>query len=441
MNICIVGTGYVGLVTGTLFAERGNNVVCVDKDPEIVAITNTGNTHFFEPGLKGLVKKNIKKSTLRATTDINKAVLDADVIFLCVNTPSNGNGSFQLDHLKSAASDVGKALQNASSFKIVVTKSTVPQGTHKMITEIINKEAGDAEWAYVSNPETLAEGTAIREFSRPDRTIIGVASDKAFEVMKELYHPFNIRRDRLMRGSPADAELAKLFSNTALACRIAMVNEFARIADHTSDADMDTIRRMVCSDSRIGYRFMFPSPGYGGSCFPKDIRGLVHQAELDGFKPQLLSTIHESNEAHKNYLGERLQKLLESKENPVIAVWGLTFKPNTDDMRSAASIPIVTRLINEGAVVIAYDPQDSKARKIFEDRITFASSQYDAVKGADALVLLTEWSHFDSPDYARLKKLMSGNKLFDLRNRWLHEAANRHGFDYFGVGRNYPLEK
>ncbi|MFQ5474851.1 MAG: UDP-glucose dehydrogenase family protein [Candidatus Nanoarchaeia archaeon] len=441
MKICMIGTGYVGLVTGTMFADRGNEVVCVDNNPDIVDRLNDGKIHIFEPGLEEKVASSVRRGNLSFTRDPAEPVRESEVTFLAVGTPSNGDGSFNLKYLKGAARDVGAALRATTGLGVVVGKSTVPQGTYKVLTDIMESAKGDsgADIAYVSNPETLAEGTAVRDFSSPDRIIIGTDSDEAFAIMEELYHPFNIRDDRIRRGSPADAELAKLFSNTALANRVAMVNEFARIADVTPGADMDVIRRMVCEDRRIGFSFMFPSPGYGGSCFPKDIQGVVAQAIKDGYEPVLLSTIHESNERHKNYLGRRITDLLAQKESPRIAVWGLTFKPKTDDMRDAASVPIITRLLNEGAQVTAYDPQDEKARKIFGNNIDFARGQYEATEDADALVLLTEWKQFDAPDFDKLGSLMAGRQLFDLRNRWLPAAANRHGFHYFGVGRSYPL--
>ncbi len=443
MNVAMIGTGYVGLVTGSLFSDRGNKVICVDKNEQIIETLNTGRIHIFEPGLKEIVEKNIKIGNLQFTTDLNYAVNNSEVIFLAVGTPSNEDGSFNLSYLKDAAKDIGRALKNASGFKVIVGKSTVPQGTFKLVINIIKEEIGtneNLEWAYVSNPETLAEGTAVKDFSSPDRIIIGTDSDKAFEIVKEIYHPFNIKKDRIMRGSPADAELAKLFSNTALATRIAMINEFARIADVTPAADMDVIRRMICEDSRIGYKFMFPSPGYGGSCFPKDIQGLVLQAEVHGYSPAMLNYIHHSNEAHKTYLGEKITQLLQ-KDHPRIAVWGVTFKPNTDDIRDSASIPIITHLLNKGASVTVNDPKDVKARDFFKDKVIFVDDKYAAVEDADALILLTEWKEFDAPNFGLLKQKMKGRILFDLRNRWLPEAANRHGFDYFGVGRNYPLEK
>ncbi|MBI2662491.1 UDP-glucose/GDP-mannose dehydrogenase family protein [Candidatus Woesearchaeota archaeon] len=441
MKITMVGTGYVGLVTGTLFADRGNEVVCVDNNEEIIEDLNNGKVHIYEPGLERLVKNNLANGNLKFTYHLREPVLNSKVIFIAVGTPSDEDGSFDLRYVKSVAEEIGDILKDAEGFKVVVGKSTVPQGTYELVNNIFNNKLKGAKvrWGYVSNPETLAEGTAISDFAKPDRIIIGTHSDEAFRVMQELYHPFNIQSDRIIRGSPADAELAKLFSNTALATRIATINEFARIADITPEADMDIIRKMVCEDQRIGYKFMFPSPGYGGSCFPKDVQGLAARARENGYDPLLLSQIHHSNEAHKNYMGERVQKLL-TGDKVNVAVWGLTFKPNTDDMRDAASVPIIERLIKEGARVVAYDPQDGKARQIFGDKVNFAEDKYAAVKDADALILLTEWKEFDAPDFDRLKELMQGNLIFDLRNRWLPKAANNHGFNYYGVGRNYPLQ-
>ena len=442
MKITMVGTGYVGLVTGTLFADRGNDVMCVDNNKEIIGNLNKGNVHIYEPGLEALVKSNLEKGNLKFTTELRNSVLNSHVTFIAVGTPSDEEGAFNLKYVQNAAEEIGDILKEGRGFKVIVGKSTVPQGTYEVVTDILSKRlnGADVRWAYVSNPETLAEGTAVHDFAKPDRIIVGTNSDDAFRVMQELYHPFNIQSDRIIRGSPADAELAKLFSNTALATRIATINEFARIADITPGADIDIIRRMVCEDQRIGYKFMFPSPGYGGSCFPKDVQGLVARARENGYNPLLLSQIHHSNEAHKNYMGERVQKLLANK-GVKVAVWGLTFKPNTDDMRDAASIPIITRLINEGVKVVAYEPQDGKARQIFGEKVEFAADKYTAVKEADALILLTEWKEFDAPDFDRLKDLMRGNLVFDLRNRWLPKAVNNHGFNYYGVGRNYRLTK
>lgn len=442
MNIAIIGTGYVGLVTGALFSDRGNYVTCVDINQSIITKLNAGDIHIYEPGLKEIVTNNINNNNLLFTTDLSKAVNNSDIIFLAVGTPSHEDGSFNLDYLKKAASDVGEALSNASGFKVIVCKSTVPQGTYQVLSDIINDKVKNSpllQWAYVSNPETLAEGSAVRDFAKPDRIILGTNSDPAFNLMKELYYPFILKRDRIIRGSPADAELAKLFSNTALATRIAMVNEFARVADVTEGTDMDHIRRMVCSDSRIGYKFMFPSPGYGGSCFPKDIQGVVSKAKIDGYNPHLLEKIHDSNEFHKDYIGKKIKTILSDVKGKIIAIWGITFKPNTDDIRDAPALKIIESLVLAGAKITIYDPKDAKARKLFKDKVNFVNEKYEATAGADALILLTEWKEFDSPNFRKMKDLMVGNYLFDFRNRWLPEAANRNGFNYFGVGRNYIL--
>lgn len=443
-KISIIGCGYVGLVSGALLADRGNKVICVDNNPEIIENLNSGKIHIYEPGLEEIIKRNLDTENLSFTTDLDKAVHDSNIIPLTVGTSSNDGNSLNIDHIKAAARDVGRSLHNTSRFKVVVGKSTVPQGTYKILSDTINEELGSkpkVKWAYVSNPEFLAEGNAIENFSRPARIVIGTYSDKAFSIMEELYHPFNIRKERIERVTPINAEYSKLMSNTFLALKIAAINEFARIIDKTPKADVDEIRRVMCADPRIGYEYMFPGPGFGGSCFKKDIEGLVQQSIKNGYKPLLLDQINLSNEAHKNYMGERITNLLKQKENPIIVVWGLTFKPNTDDMRNAASIPIITGLLNRGAKVIAYDPKNSKARKIFGKKIIFANNKYEAIQSADALVLLTEWREFDSPDFNRLSKEMHGKQIFDLRNRWLPETANSYGFDYFGVGRNYPLKK
>jgi UDPglucose 6-dehydrogenase len=442
MRIAIVGTGYVGLVTGAIFANRGNEVICIDKNNEIISSLNVGRIHIFEPGLEDLVQDSVSKGNLNFTTDLSSAVGNSETIFLAVGTPSNQDGSFNTTYFLNAASDVAEALRGAKGFRVVVGKSTVPQGTYQKVMETLEKTLGKTvNWAYVSNPETLAEGTAVRDFERPDRIILGTESDQAFEVMRQLYHPF-IRKggDRLIvRGSPGDAELSKLAANTLLATRIAAINEVARIADVTPGVDMEIVRQMIGADSRIGLEYLFPGPGYGGSCFPKDVKGMVAQSETHGYAPLLLGTVNGSNESHKSYLGERILELLGKNTDLSIGVWGLTFKPQTDDMRDAASIPILTRLIKNGIRVKAYDPQDRRAREIFKDRVEFFEEQYEVTREVDALLLLTEWPQFDVPNYGLLKRQMKGRDLLDLRNRWEPRVANAHGFNYFGIGRNYPF--
>jgi UDPglucose 6-dehydrogenase len=441
MKIAIIGTGYVGLVTGAVFADCGNQVICVDNDEKIVNNLCQGNLHIFEPGLSEIVHRTAQRNDLMFSTNLSSAVKDAEIIFLVVGTPSMADGSFNLKYLLSAAEEVGRTLSSCSGFKVIVVKSTIPQGTSKKIVNIINQQLpinSNLRWAYIYNPETLSEGTAVRDFSKPERIIIGTISEEAFNLISELYNPFISRNECIIRGTPEDAELAKLFSNTALAAKIALVNEFSRIAEITPGADMEIIRKMVCEDTRIGYNFMFPSPGYGGSCFPKDVQGLVSQVNKDGYQPELISKIHKSNENHKQHLAEKIKHTI-SKDSPNVAVWGVTFKPNTDDLRDAASIPILNHLINCGANITVYDPQDRKAREIFGSKVSFVQDKYAALDGADALILLTEWKEFDSPNFEIIAKRMSGNKIFDMRNRWKPNIVNSHGFSYYGVGRNYPI--
>ncbi len=442
MNITIIGTGYVGLITGSIFSDRSNTVYCVDSNQTIIENLNQCKLHIYEPRLKELIIKN-KDKGLFFTTNLNKAIKNSDIVFMCVGTPSDEDGSFNLKYIKSVAEGIGEVFKECNGFKIVVCKSTVPQGTHKVVSDIINKKSKEnhqLEWEYVSNPETLAEGSAVSNFSSPDRIIIGTNSSKALEVMKQLYHSFVLKdsENRFKIGSPADAELAKLYSNTALATRIAMVNEFARIADHTDGADMDTIRRMLCSDSRIGYKFMYPSPGYGGSCFPKDILGLVSQSKLNEYQPLLLNTIDKSNELQKDYIASKVLSVLGPGKK--VAIWGLTFKPNTDDMRESASIKVINKLLENGYNISVYDPKDNKAKEIFKDKIIFHNQKYSAIENTDAVILLTEWRQFDSPDFKLMKEKMNGNYIFDFRNRWLPKIVNSYNFNYYGVGRNYPLE-
>ncbi len=438
----MIGIGYVGLVSGAMFSDRGNQVICVDKNPEIVDALKGGRVHIYEPGLEPIVQRSVELGNLHFTTDTARAVKNASAIFLAVGTPSMGDGKFDLGYIRSAAREVGRALRGAEGFRVVVGKSTVPQGTHKILREEIEVglDGNSVDWSYVANPETLAEGTAVRDFAAPDRIIVGTDSREAFGVMEDLYHPFIRRKDVVMRGTPGEAEMGKLGANTMLALRVAGIDELARIADVTPGVDMEVVRKMIGSDERLGYQFLFPGPGYGGSCFPKDVKGLVHQARQDGYNPILLGKLHESNEAHKDYMGERIARVLSGVSAPVVGVWGVTFKPGTDDMRDSAAVPIITKLINEGADVRIYDPQDAKAREIFGDRVTFCDSQYEAAQNADVLIMHTDWTQFHEPNYSHLRKVMNGKDLFDLRNRWRPQTANREGFSYFGVGRNFPLD-
>ena len=446
MNISIIGTGYVGLVTGAVLADHGNKAICVDIDEKIVNALNEGKTYISEPGLDDLIKRNVAQENLRATTDVEEAVSQSDVIFLTVDTPSNDDGSSNLESIKEAARNVGQALRRSTTFKVVVGKSTVPPDAHKTIIDIIGAEVGESHvnWAYVANPETLAEGTAIQNFSAPDRTIIGTYSNKAFDIMEELYHPYHIREGTILRGTPVEAEIAKLGANALLAARINVINEISQVADLFPDADMSNIRMLIGEDSRIGTQYLFAGPGWGGSCFPKDVTSLVYEAQQRGLDLKMISQINPSNEAHKRYWGHRIaREVKEANEvdDPAVAVWGLTFKPKTDDMRNAPSITIIDILLDEGIKVSAYDPENKNAKRIFKDRVFLADKKYDAVEGADALVMLTEWSEFATPDYEELKMCMRGRQIYDLRNRLEPELVHRHGFNYAGAGRHPPCQK
>ncbi|MCA9478023.1 MAG: UDP-glucose/GDP-mannose dehydrogenase family protein [Nanoarchaeota archaeon] len=435
MDIAIIGTGYVGLVTGTLFADRGNNVICIDKDPDIIKTLKSGKSTIFEPGLEKLIQKNLEENTLTFSDSIED-IKDKEVIFLGVGTPSKQSGEFNLEYLLDASREVGEVLKGSKG-KIIVTKSTVPQGTWKKLGAVFDQYLD--EWHYVSNPETLAEGTAVKDFDRPDRVIIGTVSDYAHQKMKELYAPFLKNNNPLLRMHPASAELSKLGANTKLAMAVAFNNEIARICDQVEGADYNEVRLGITSDARIGTKFSYASPGYGGSCFPKDVQGLAHQANLDNASLTVLEMIHESNEYHKLYSAKKILSAVD-KKNPRIAIWGLTFKPNTDDMRDSASVPITNYLLEKGVEVVAYDPIDTKAKQVINPEVIFANSQYEAIKDADALVLLTEWSQFDMPDYKKLKQGMRGNMLIDLRNRWDDQKANSEGFNYIGMGRTSLLK-
>ena len=442
MKIGIVGTGYVGLVTGALFADVGNKVICLDKNPAVIQALESGKVHFFEPGLEDYVKRNVSNGNLRFTSSMKEMAEESDVYFLCVGTPSDMDGSFNLSYVKQASYDLANEMKSLKGYKLVVVKSTVPQRTHDVIKDIISKETGNSpglEWDYVSNPETLAEGRAVADFNSPSRVILGVDSDRAFNVMREIYNPFVIKNsdERIIRVNPVNAELIKLGSNSALATRVAFINEMARIAD-TCGGDIKEIRKGIISDPRIGKEFLFPGPGYGGSCFPKDVEGLMNQSKKDGFFPVFISSVHSSNEHHKKYVAEKSLGLL-NKKDAVVAVWGVTFKAGTDDVRNAPSIEIISRLVDAGVKVNAYDPQDEKARLVFGDNISFFKDKYEVLKGADALIHITDWNEFFSPDFKLMKSLMKGNVLLDLRNRWIPEVVNSHGFDYYGMGRNYPL--
>ncbi len=444
MKVCVIGTGYVGLVAGAMFASVGNIVTCVDIDSKKIEILNRGELPIYEPGLKPIFADAVSEGLIKFTTELCNAAKSAEVIFIAVGTPCTETGEFNLEYIKAAASEIGKAIAGSEDYKIIANKSTVPPGTAKLITNTIKKNIPEelrekTKFEVVSNPEFLKEGKAVADFESPDRIVIGATSERAREILGVLYDPFSLKKKKLVFMKPVEAELTKLFANTILANKVATINEFAQICS-LFDADIMSVRSGVCSDSRIGWEFMYPSPGYGGSCFPKDIRGLVFAVKQKGFSPKVTYSIDESNTAHKSYLVQEIEKYFskEGLSDKTIAIWGLTFKARTDDMRESASIAVIKSLLESGVKVKVHDPKGMEnAKKIFGNTVEFCDRKYDAVKDADALVLLTEWTDYRSPDFAEVKSNLKVPVIFDGRNIYDPERLNLMGFDYIGVGRKF----
>ena len=439
MRVAIIGTGYVGLVAGAMFAKVGNNVICVDKDENKINLLKNGEVPIYEPGLKQIVLDDIEENLIEFTTDINK-IKNSKIIFLAVNTPSSETGEFNLEYLKTAAKEVAQAIKDSAEFKIIVNKSTVPPGTAELIKNIISQYVDKNNFAVVSNPEYLKEGKAVDDFESPDRIVIGSDNEEAKNILANLYEPFSIKKQKLIFMSPIEAELTKLFSNTFLANKVALINECAEVCS-AFNADVMNIRNGICSDRRIGWEFMYPSPGYGGSCFPKDIRGLIFAVNQKNLKPKIISSVDLSNNQHKAFLAKEIKDYFEDKgglNGKTIAVWGLTFKARTDDMRESAAIDIINFLLQNNAKVKANDPKGmGNAKKIFKDKIEYFESKYDALKDADVLLLLTEWPIYRSPDFEELKAQLKFPVIFDGRNIFDPERLNKLGFDYIGIGRKY----
>ncbi|AJE03071.1 UDP-glucose dehydrogenase family protein [Geobacter pickeringii] len=444
MKICVIGTGYVGLVAGTCFAESGNTVICVDVNREKIEGLKEGIIPIYEPGLKELVLRNSAEGRLSFTTDLAAAVKASLVNFIAVGTPPGEDGSADLQHVIAVAREIGRHMEG---FKIVVDKSTVPVGTADKVRQAVQEEL-DArgvgiEFDVVSNPEFLKEGAAIDDFMKPDRVVIGADNVRTAEIMKELYSPFMRKTNRLIVMDVRSAEMTKYAANAMLATRISFMNQIANLCERMN-ADVSAVREGIGSDSRIGYDFLFPGVGYGGSCFPKDVKALVKTAEECGYDFALLKAVEEVNERQKSVLTEKLIAYF-SRENATaplagrtIAVWGLSFKPRTDDMREAPSVVIISRLLEMGATVRAHDPEAVReARKIFGDRITYSgSSQYDILSGADALAIVTEWNEYRNPDFDRIRESLTRPVIFDGRNLYNVRRMKEIGFEYFSIGRN-----
>lgn len=432
MNIAIVGTGYVGLVTGTCFAEMGNQVTCVDINVDKVEKLRQGVIPIYEPGLEEMVERNVAGDRLVFTTSIEDALAKAEAVFIAVGTPPGEDGSADLTHVLTVARDIGCHLD---SYIVVVDKSTVPVGTgdkvRATIQEELDRRGVQVEFDVVSNPEFLAEGVAINDFMRPDRVIIGTDSERAAETMHDLYAPFCRAREKIIVMGIRDAEMTKYAANAMLATRISFMNEIAGICERLG-VDIEMVRQGVGSDPRIGHRFLYSGAGYGGSCFPKDVKALIHMAERIDFEPKVLNAVEERNAAQKQVLFKKLKQHFGDLKGKVIAVWGLAFKPGTDDMREAPSLVLIDSLIAAGAEVRAFDPVAViSARRGFQQ----LNEQYEALEGADALVLITEWRQFRQPDFGRISFALRHKVIVDGRNQYHADELRQHGIVYYGIGR------
>jgi UDPglucose 6-dehydrogenase len=432
MNLAVIGAGYVGLVAGTCFAESGNDVICVDIDQKKIEMLNAGKVPIYEPGLEEMVRRNAEEQRLSFSTDLAAAVKKSAVIFIAVGTPQGPNGHANLDYVRATAKGIAKAMD---SFKIIVTKSTVPVGTADQIQRWIGEETTQS-FAVVSNPEFLKEGAAVEDFMKPDRVVLGGNHGEALETVKELYEPFVRTGNPILIMDSRSAEMSKYASNAMLATKISFINEVSRLCEQMN-ADIGEVRRAISLDRRIGPHFIFPGVGYGGSCFPKDIRAMIG---MGGENPEmlLLKAVEAVNERQKGVLVDKVKRHFGANLSGfTFAVWGLAFKPRTDDIRDAPAITVINALIEAGAEVHAYDPEATEeAKKIFGAGIRYAHRNYDALDGASALLVLTEWNEFRRPDFARMKQLMERPVIFDGRNIYDPLDLANFGFVYYSIGRN-----
>jgi len=434
MKLAVIGSGYVGLVAGACFAESGNNVICMDKDENKIAQLNDGVIPIYEPGLDLLVKRNNNNGHLTFTTDIKAAVENSDVIFIAVGTPPVEDGSADLSHVLAVAKDIGRVM---TSFKIVVNKSTVPVGTADKVRKAISAET-DIPFEVVSNPEFLKEGAAIDDFMYPDRVVIGTRDDKVAETMRELYSPFVRTGNPIIVMDERSAEITKYAANSILATKISFMNEIANLCD-ILDADIEMVRKGIGSDKRIGYSFIFPGVGYGGSCFPKDVKAIIRTGKENGYDLRVLQAVEDVNQDQKLIMIPRiLEHYGGSVKGLKLAVWGLSFKPKTDDMREAPSISIINELKSLGAEIYAHDPVAiDEARKHYklDEKATLVEDYYEAIKDADGLILVTEWLNYREPDFDRMLKSMKQPVVFDGRNVYQPQKMKAKGFAYYGIGR------
>jgi len=437
MKIAVVGTGYVGLVTGTCFAETGVNVTCVDVVPEKIEQLRGGSVPIYEPGLALMIKRNSEKGRLRFTTDIKESIEGADAVFIAVGTPPGEDGSADLSHVLKVGSDIGKVISN---YIVVVIKSTVPVGTSAKVEESIKKELALRKavvpFDMASNPEFLKEGSAVEDFLKPERIVIGTSTERAQDIMRKLYQPFLLNNHPIYFMDIASAEITKYAANAMLATRISFINEIANLCDILG-ADVNQVRKGIGSDSRIGNKFLYAGTGYGGSCFPKDVKALVKTARDHGYDLNVVSAVEKANEFQKGVLFGKIKKHFGNNlKNKTFAVWGLAFKPHTDDIREASAIILIESLLREGAIVKTYDPAAmTEAGKLLGEKVIFSADQYEALRGADGLALMTEWPEFRIPDLIKMKEIMKGKVIFDGRNIYDPAEIRDAGFEYYGIGR------
>ncbi len=436
MNIAVIGTGYVGLVTGTCFAESGNNVICVDINEQKVQKLKEGIVPIYEPELDVLFERNTKQGRLKFTTDLKDAVKKSSMIFLALPTPPGEDGSADLSYILGVANQLGDIMEE---YKIIVDKSTVPVGTAEKVTAAIAKNA-KVEFDVVSNPEFLREGYAVDDFMKPDRVVVGTSSARARKQMDELYKPFVRQGNPVYFMDERSAELTKYAANSFLAAKISFMNEVANLCELLG-ADVDQVRIGMGSDTRIGKRFLFPGIGYGGSCFPKDVQALIKSSEEVNYDFKILTAVEEVNAVQKTIIVPKIDAYFKGDlKGKTFGVWGLSFKPNTDDIREAPAIYVIQELLKRGASVKAFDPEGMENMKsVFKNEIEFCENQYEAVSGADALVIATEWSVFRAPDFEQIAKLMKRKVIFDGRNLFDLESIEAKGFDYISIGRKQVL--
>ena len=441
MNICIVGTGYVGLVTAACLAEMGNHIVCVDSNSAIISGLKDGMVHIFEPGLEPLVKRNALEGRLQFSVDLKAAMEDALFIFNCVGTPPHDDGSCDLSQVREVARQIGERI---TEYKIIVNKSTVPVGTadevHRIVRAEVARRGLSLEFDVVSNPEFLKEGDAVNDFMKPDRIIVGTDNVRTAKLLETLYAPYARSRDKMVVMSVRSAEMTKYAANCMLATKISFINEIANICERVG-ADVSAVRRGIGADHRIGYHFIYPGVGYGGSCFPKDVKALVNTARQSGYDPQLIAAVDAVNHRQKTVLAEKIEAYFSGQgglSGKVLALWGLAFKANTDDIREAASLELIRALTAAGMRVNAFDPVAAgRARASLADNalVQICEHQYDALEGADALAVVTDWNQFRNPDFGRIKRLLKAPVIFDGRNLYDPDIVAGQGLAYVSIGR------